>query len=390
MAGWKVVRAGRILVAAGVLDQDYLDHSRGLISDAAIKVRYRLLLNWDRRRGMLPDHSAACQPDRLRRQPGDAGPRPSARCCGWPVTACRGRAPPLAGADAGPGRDNRRHAHALAAGRIERGSGAHRGRAASHAVRPALGGGRPGTRSRSGSRAAGAGRSPGSAWPGCHRCPRATSGGSNLVGDGTRLVQLPLGPVEARPGRRPVPAAAEPVATGLGERLLVLEAERILASGDARGPEGPMPGEIITVLTEAGAIAGSPVPGQLADCASGSARPGTASPSSRRGDPGVVGQRHRARGITGAGRRRSVRAAGLHPPRRGRGAVRPGRAEYGRGREPPARDQQRYAAARRRFQWDWTPGLSWWLKDTSGNWHVATAGEPLHARKTACRRSGCG
>jgi hypothetical protein len=52
MAGWKVVRAGRILVAAGVLDQDYLDD---VASDlhAAIKVRSRLLLNWDRRRGML-------------------------------------------------------------------------------------------------------------------------------------------------------------------------------------------------------------------------------------------------------------------------------------------------------------------------------------------------
>ena len=59
---------------------------------------------------------------------------------------------------------------------------------------------------------------------------------------------------------------AEPVAIGLGERLLVLEAERVLASGDARGPvEGPVPGEIITVLTETGAIAAdSPVPGQLA------------------------------------------------------------------------------------------------------------------------------
>ena len=57
--------------------------------------------------------------------------------------------------------------------------------------------------------------------------------------------------------------------TGQGmDRLMpaVLEAERILASGDARGPtEGPEPGEIITVLTEAGAIAAdSPIPGQLA------------------------------------------------------------------------------------------------------------------------------
>jgi len=56
-----------------------------------------------------------------------------------------------------------------------------------------------------------------------------------------------------------------------GERLLVLAAERILASGDARGPvQGPIPGEIITVLTEAGAIAvGSLVPGQPAGMSCG-------------------------------------------------------------------------------------------------------------------------
>jgi hypothetical protein len=67
MAGWKVVRAGRILVAAGVLDQDYLHH---LASDlhAAIKVRSRLLLNWDRRRGML--HRTIFQPPVSRPSPG--------------------------------------------------------------------------------------------------------------------------------------------------------------------------------------------------------------------------------------------------------------------------------------------------------------------------------
>jgi hypothetical protein len=48
----EVVRAGRILVAAGVLDHDCLT---GFADDlhAAIKARSRLLLNWDRRRGML-------------------------------------------------------------------------------------------------------------------------------------------------------------------------------------------------------------------------------------------------------------------------------------------------------------------------------------------------
>ena len=46
----------------------------------------------------------------------------------------------------------------------------------------------------------------------------------------------------------------------------IWSAECILASGDATGPaQGPIPAEIITVLTQAGAIAaGSPLPGQLA------------------------------------------------------------------------------------------------------------------------------
>src|SRR5580693_4684030 len=75
----------------------------------------------------------------------------------------------------------------------------------------------------------------------------------------TRLIRLsPESPV--------VRVTTEPVSLPPGERLLVLEAERILASRNARGPaQGPSPGEIITVLTEAGAItANSPVPGQLA------------------------------------------------------------------------------------------------------------------------------
>jgi hypothetical protein len=29
-----------------------------------------------------------------------------------------------------------------------------------------------------------------------------------------------------------------------------------------------------------------------------------------------------------------------------------------------------------RFAYNWTPGLSWWLTDGNGNWHVGTAGEP--------------
>ena len=76
----------------------------------------------------------------------------------------------------------------------------------------------------------------------------------------------------------------------------MLEAERILASGDVLGPvEGPVPGEIITVLTETDAIAAdSPVPGQLAALCQRLGAAGMASPSASRGDPGAVGQRHRA------------------------------------------------------------------------------------------------
>jgi hypothetical protein len=51
-ASWKVGRAARILVAAGLLDQDYV-HDVGADLGAAIQVRSRLLLNWYRRRGVL-------------------------------------------------------------------------------------------------------------------------------------------------------------------------------------------------------------------------------------------------------------------------------------------------------------------------------------------------
>jgi hypothetical protein len=61
MAQWEVLRAGRILVAAGVLDQDYLDRFSGELS-VAIKVRSRLLLDWDRRRRSVLYHSSYAPP----------------------------------------------------------------------------------------------------------------------------------------------------------------------------------------------------------------------------------------------------------------------------------------------------------------------------------------
>jgi hypothetical protein len=51
-AQWKVVRTARILVAAGVLDQECLDDVTSVLS-AAIQVRSRLMLNWYRSRGVL-------------------------------------------------------------------------------------------------------------------------------------------------------------------------------------------------------------------------------------------------------------------------------------------------------------------------------------------------
>ncbi len=49
---WKVVRAGRILIAADALDADFLVRFAADLH-AAVKARSRILLSWDRRRGML-------------------------------------------------------------------------------------------------------------------------------------------------------------------------------------------------------------------------------------------------------------------------------------------------------------------------------------------------
>ena len=32
-----------------------------------------------------------------------------------------------------------------------------------------------------------------------------------------------------------------------------------------------------------------------------------------------------------------------------------------------------------RFEHDWTPGLSWWLRDGAGNWHLAMTDEQTTA-----------
>ena len=236
-----------------------------------------------------------------------------------------------------------------------------------------------GPATRSGSRAVRAGRL---TWRGIARLspvPPRSARRLDLVGDGTRLIQLPLGPPAAR-GRPAAPPATEPVAIPPGERLLVLEAERILASGDARGPvQGPDPGEIITVLTEAGAIAAdSPVPGQLAALCQrlGVAGHGiTVPPAAEIPAPWASVIAHRDAPVPAGGPEVFAPLACILPDVDGARFALAGLSTAAGESHlhvissgmPPLAD---------RFAHNWTPGFSWWLRDGAGNWHVATAGEP--------------
>jgi len=60
-AQWKVIRAGRILVAAGALEEEFLARLAADL-DGTIKARSRILLNWDRRRGVLYHNSYIATP----------------------------------------------------------------------------------------------------------------------------------------------------------------------------------------------------------------------------------------------------------------------------------------------------------------------------------------
>ncbi len=379
-ATWKVIRAGRILVAAGVLDQDYLDHVAADL-DAAIMVRSRLLLNWDRRRGMLhrtifgppvgPPSRFACQAMRV--APIGGALRVAGERAAWTLhllslvrtqtealitVAMRMHWPPdgssadLELTGAGP--------HHMPYDQLW----AVDDQGTRYAVR--LEGGRGGTVT----------------WFGIARLssvPPRDVRRLDLVGDGTRLVRLPLGP-SAAPGRRAAPLVAEPVAIGLGERLLVLEAERVLASGDARGPvEGPVPGEIITVLTETGAIAAdSPVPGQLAALCRrlGAAGHGiTVPPAGEIPAPWASVIAHREAPEPARDAEVFAPLACVLPDVDGARFVLAGlNTAAGESHLHVIGSGMPRLAGR--FQWDWTPGFSWWLKDTAGNWHVAMAGEP--------------
>jgi hypothetical protein len=383
---WRVVRAGRILVAAGALDRDFLDCFAGELF-SAFTVRSRIQLSWYRSRGVLP---AVFAPESGRvLPPGRVSWAVRVTPIGQTLRVASGRAPSalhfmsLVRTGGGavitvvmrvhwpsdwPGTD------------LEiTGAGPHHlpyaqlwamdDRGTRYAVRFEGGSGRVGT----------------AAWRGVARLspvPRPGTRWLDLVGDGTRLIRLPLRPWAAR-GRQATPPVTEPVAILPGERLLMVEAERILASGDARGPvQGPDPGEIITVLTEAGAIAAdSPVPGQLAALCQrlGAAGHGItvlaaeqipalwASVLAQRGAP-----------VPAGGRELFAPLAAILPEVDG--------AQFAlAGLSTAAGESHLHVVSSDmpqvtgRFDHNWTAGFSWWLRDDAGNWHMATTDEQLTA-----------
>jgi hypothetical protein len=219
-------------------------------------------------------------------------------------------------------------------------------------------------------------------WRGIARLSPAPPRGArrlDLVGDGTRLMQLPLRQSALR-GRLATPPATEPATVPPGERLLVLAAERILAGEDARGPvPGPEPGEIITVLTETGAIAAdSPVPGQLAAVCQrlGTAGHGITVPPATQIPArwaSVIAQRDTLG--PGGGPEVFVPLADVLPDVDG--------ARFAlAGLSTAAGESHLHVVSSglprlaEWFAYNWTPGFSWWVRDGAGNWHVAMAGEP--------------
>ncbi|HMI22971.1 MAG TPA: hypothetical protein VK594_00660 [Streptosporangiaceae bacterium] len=262
-AQWKVVRTARILVAAGVLDQECLDSVTSVLS-AAIQVRSRLMLNWYRSRGVL--HRTIFGPVASQAPPRPADPAMRVTPIGLTLEVASDRAPStlhlmslvVTGTEALITVVMRMHwpPDGSSSDLEVTGAGAHHlpydqfwavdDEGTRYTARFEAGYGKT------------------AAWRGVIQLspvPPRRARWLDLIGDGTRLLRLPL-----RPDRPPALPSAEATAIPPADRLLTVEAERILATGDAAGPaEGPDPGEIITVLTEVGAIAaGNPLPGQLA------------------------------------------------------------------------------------------------------------------------------
>jgi hypothetical protein len=379
-ASWKVGRAARILVAAGVLDQDYV-HDAGADLGAAIQVRSRLLLNWYRRRGVLhrtifdprvpPPPRGARQPMRV--TPVGRALRGVSDRAPWTLhlmsllrtetaavitVAMRMHWPPDESSTAGAGPHQMPYDQLWTVD----------DQRARYTVR--FEGGRHET----------------ATWLGHARLapvPPRDARWLDLIGDGTHLVRLPLGP-PAPAGRQATPPTTEPTATGLGERLLILEAEHILTTGDATGGArgqvgGPSPGEIITVLMAAGGIAaGSPVPGQLAALCQRLGATGhhiTVPPGEELPAPWVSVIAHRDAPVPAGLPEVFAPLACVLPDVDGARFALAGLSTIA-GETHLHVISSGMPQLAGRFQWNWTPGFSWWLRDSAGNWHVGSPGEP--------------
>jgi hypothetical protein len=389
-AQWKVVRTGRILVAAGALDRDLL-HRFGSEFHVAVNIRSRFLLNRDRRRGVLVHTMAEPSPPAP-----PAVPAPVEMLTtpvGRVLRVRGGRAP----ADL----------HFL--GAVRTGTAAvltvamrmHWPSDGSSADLEASGAGphhlpydQLSVLDEQGTRYAiqfeNSGRGGGTIWRGIARLepvPPSTVRRLDLVGDGTKLIELLLTPrAEIAPGAPMTIAAPMTMAAPPAERLLMLEAERILATREPKAPrEGPDPAEISAVLKETGLIArDSPLPSQLAALCrrlggdwpsrSGSSASSAASaeipapwasvlagystPRSAAVPEAFAPVAHLLPGVDGA----RFALAGL--------SMADGESHLhviGSGRLPEPAD---------RYEHNWTPGFSWWLRDPAGHWHVATVTEP--------------
>jgi hypothetical protein len=372
---WTVIRAGQILVAAGALDQDYIG---GVAADLLTAITARSRLPTGDRRAGGPYHTLVGSSAGLRPPSGPAGLPPSGSADPAMRVTPIGRTLRVA-SDRAP---SALHLMSLVRTETEAvitvvmrmswppdgsstdleitGAGPHHlpyeqlwaedDQRTRYAVRFEDGDG--GT----------------AAWRGIARLspvPPDAVRRLDLVGDGLRLIQLPLRPGPA--AAHVAPAVTELVAIPPGERLLVAAAERILAGGDLReSRQGTGPAELITVLTGAGVIAAhSPLPGQLAALCQrlgGNEHDITIAPAAelpaqwasviaRRDEPvpadGAVPLAAALPDVDGtrfalAGLSTAAGESHLHVVSSGM---------------PP-------------------PGLSWWLGDGAGNWHVATAGEP--------------
>jgi hypothetical protein len=395
----KVVRAGWILIAAGALDQEFFDH---LTADfaAAVRVRSRVLQDWERSRRRrpamflppgrppLPEPPAPACPALSVTPIGRSLPVPSERAPAalhflslvrtpaqalltvtmhmyWPPD---GSSTDLEITGAGP--------HHLPYGELaaadERGS--------RYTVRFDHGAG--GT----------------AAWHGLAELtpvPPPAARRLDLIADGVTLIELPT--QDAPPGPPPV---AEPVANSAAERLLVWQAERILAGGDPRGPTGAGragPEEIITVLTDAGMVEpGNTAAAQLAALCQrfGGPRPGRLTPGTPSGPaapnappaPPVPAPAALPAEWASVLAHRDAAAPAGRPEVFAPVAVTlpdlDGTQLVLAGLSVTAGQSHLHVISgglplrTARYTDRWLPGFSWWLRDPAGRWHLGTAAEP--------------